>query len=151
MMQLANVEVLYCFPITTVCRSGLCYVSLPVCDLACCPANSYKHKFLILGYIDLFKKTGHVKSEIFQKDVYSVKIEGVDREEMPNSDRKCLFNPESIKVNECEIVGILSRIIAETETVLTQTWSALQLRQVQLEQRQLRSRQRDNFMRLLAL
>ncbi|XP_005108210.2 endoplasmic reticulum membrane-associated RNA degradation protein [Aplysia californica] len=55
-----------------------------------------------------------------------------------------------VKVSESEIVGLLTRIVGEVLTCLCQTRAALVLRQQQLTAKQLRSRQRENFKKLLA-
>lgn len=48
-----------------------------------------------------------------------------------------------------EIAGLLTRVLTELECMIVQVLSALRLRQQQLEKRQLRSRQRDNLVRLI--
>lgn len=48
-----------------------------------------------------------------------------------------------------EIAGLLTRVLTELECMIVQVLSAVRSRQQQLEKRQLRSRQRDNLVRLI--
>ncbi|CAG5127629.1 unnamed protein product [Candidula unifasciata] len=103
-------------------------------------------------YEDVTRMLPHKLKTLYrwQKDVYTVKKLDDGVQQTLHLDIRRLVSSENVKVTESEIVGILSRMIAETETVLTQTRLALQLRQEQLQKKQLRSRQRDNLTRLLA-
>ncbi|XP_067682582.1 endoplasmic reticulum membrane-associated RNA degradation protein-like [Haliotis asinina] len=56
---------------------------------------------------------------------------------------------KSEDIKESEIVGLVSRIITETHEGMSQIKVALEMRQKQFVQKQLRSRQRDNLKRLL--
>ncbi|XP_071080762.1 endoplasmic reticulum membrane-associated RNA degradation protein-like [Haliotis cracherodii] len=56
---------------------------------------------------------------------------------------------KSVDIRESEIVGLISRIITEKQEVMSQIKVAMETRQEQLKQKQLRSRQRDNLKRLL--
>ena len=68
-----------------------------------------------------------------------------------NTCKKDTSSDGGVKVAESELVGLATRVILEVRNCLTNSRTTLQLRQQQLVDKQLRSRQRDNLKKLLAL